>query len=469
MPSIKLKSYTPPVNTMEYIDLVVGMFFDGTKNNKDNTNQRIKPTNGSFDKYGKDDDESSYYNDHSNVARLWSCYTGQKLYIEGIGTTTAKGDDMVGYAFGSGGTGVRGKVRKGCKDVVEKFLAPQINSKKTAKLRTITFDVFGFSRGSAAARNFVYEIGKIAYEALVYVNPHSGTISKTDSDGYFTSQKNFPACGELGRHLAAAGIKITPEMIKVRFLGIFDTVSSYSTSITATPNFNDVTELHLNEIGRAQKVIHFTAQDEHRQNFSLTHTHIGKEKNLPGVHSDVGGSYDTAREIREELETTWTNKNNLTPFKQNLIDQGWFSEEELSITGGFAYFALRGDRKKIWKEYSYIPLQFMSEYAEHTSLPITTSAVEGKYKIAAHPLLVRMKGYLREYVMGNGRPLVFKTTTELNKKAAAAHTLLEKAALQKEQVIQKDLRELRSKYLHWSAKREGIGMDQTKDNKRINY
>ncbi|TDO20714.1 T6SS phospholipase effector Tle1-like catalytic domain-containing protein [Pedobacter duraquae] len=470
MPSIKLKSYTPPANTNTYLDIVVGMFFDGTKNNKDNTDQRNKPTNGSFDKYGKDDDESSYYNDHSNVARLWSLYDKSKcIYVEGIGTVSGKGDDTIGYAFGSGATGIRGKVRKGCKDVVEKLLVPKISVNKRAKLRSITFDVFGFSRGAAAARNFVYEIGKDAYEALIYVNPQSGTMLKTDADGYFTNEKKFPACGELGRNLAAAGIKVTPDMIKVRFLGIFDTVSSYSTSITATPNFNDVAELHLNEIGRAQKVIHFTAQDEHRQNFSLTHTHIGKERNLPGVHSDVGGSYETAREIRYELETSWTLKSNLYPFKKNLIEQNWFTEEELSITGGFAYFALQGDRKKVWKEYSYIPLQFMAEYAEQTKLPLTSAAAEGKYKIDAHPVLGRMKGYLREYVMGNGRPLIYKTTTELNKKIAAAQTAQDKAALQREQEIQKDLRVLRSKYLHWSAKREGIGMDQTKDNKRINY
>ena len=37
--------------------------------------------------------------------------------------------------------------------------------KKADKIAVLTFDVFGFSRGAAAARNFVYEIGKAKYKS----------------------------------------------------------------------------------------------------------------------------------------------------------------------------------------------------------------------------------------------------------------------------------------------------------------
>ncbi|ULT25622.1 hypothetical protein KUH03_01005 [Sphingobacterium sp. E70] len=88
--------------------------FDGTKNNKSNSDARVN-NHSSFEKYGKSDDESSYQNDWSNVARLWeNCTNPNLLYIEGIGTTDLKGDSTMGYAFGSGWTGIRFKVRKGC-------------------------------------------------------------------------------------------------------------------------------------------------------------------------------------------------------------------------------------------------------------------------------------------------------------------------------------------------------------------
>ncbi|KLT67168.1 DUF2235 domain-containing protein [Pedobacter sp. BMA] len=470
MTSVQLGAYTPKNNTVEYLDINLGIFFDGTKNSKTNTEERQK-NSAAFNKYGKDDDESSYWNDWSNVARLWDQYDKSKsLYIEGIGTEDRKEDSTIGYAFGSGDTGIRGKVRIGCEKIVNEKIVKILKANATKKLRSITLDVFGFSRGAAAARNFVYEIGKSEYRASIVVEPRSGTISKFDSDGKPTGLDVLPACGHLGLTLSQAGYKITANQIKVRFLGVFDTVSSYSKYISPTPNFNDVEELHLNAIGRAQAVVHFIAEDEHRQNFSLTRVNTGKEKSFPGVHSDVGGSYDTGKEVKEELETSWTSKFNLDPFKKNLIDQAWYKESELEITGGFAYWALKGTRF-IKKEYSYIPLHFMGEYGKNNSAPINLQALtDSKYIISDDPLLVRVKGYLKDYVMGNGAPYRFKSLAQLDQKYAGAR-IPEKnlAEYQQERKKQEDLRVLRNKYLHWSARREGIGMDPNSDGKRVIY
>ena len=57
---------------------------------------------------------------------------------------------------------------------------------------------------------------------------------------------------------------------------------------------NDIKELGLNSISKAEHILHITAGDEHRKNFSLSRiirkkNHI--ELNFPGVHCDVGGSY----------------------------------------------------------------------------------------------------------------------------------------------------------------------------------
>jgi hypothetical protein len=471
MTSVQLGAYTPKNDIIEYLDINLGIFFDGTKNSKANTNARLNNTE-TFKKYGKDDDESSYYNDWSNVARLWDHYDkSTSLYIEGIGTEDEKKDSTIGYAFGSGNTGIRGKVRIGCEKIVSEKLTKILKANNKKKLRSITFDVFGFSRGAAAARNFVYEIGKSSYKPSVIVEPRSGVVSKFDSDGESTSNEVLPACGHLGLMCEKAGIKITANQIKVRFLGVFDTVSSYSKYISAMPNFNDVEELHLNEIGKAQTVIHFVAENEHRQNFSLTRVNMGKEKSFPGVHSDVGGSYDTGPEVKEELETTWTNKNNLEPFKRKLIEQSWYKEDELEITGGFAYFALKGSRKLIKKEYSYIPLHYMAEYAKKSTAPLNLEAlVDSKYTISDDPLLVRVKGYLKDYVMGNGQPYTFKPLADLDRKYAGAKIPDQKYAdYQKEKQQQQDLRVLRNKYLHWSARKEGIGMDPNADGKRVIY
>ena len=58
---------------------------------------------------------------------------------------------------------------------------------------------------------------------------------------------------------------------------------------------SSVAELGLALGGVPQQVVHLTAGDEYRENFSLTDitSSIGSgyELTLPGVHSDVGGSY----------------------------------------------------------------------------------------------------------------------------------------------------------------------------------
>ncbi|WP_205942341.1 DUF2235 domain-containing protein [Pedobacter sp. SYP-B3415] len=450
MSSVQLGNYTPRQNPVEYIDVSAGMFFDGTKNNKTNTNERRANT-AAYRAHGTDP-ASSYQNDWSNVARLWDTFDKSKsIYIEGIGTQDKQGDATIGYALGSGSTGIRAKVRKGCEKLAQKIL-PVLQQNRDKKLRYISLDVFGFSRGAAAARNFVYEISKSAYRARLNADPESGSTWYTDSDGHVVKNQSMPACGHLGAKLKEAGINITTAQIRVRFLGIFDTVSSYSTNARIPPNFNDVEELHLNQIGKAQQVIHFTAENEHRENFSLTHTHIGKERSFPGVHSDIGGSYESGIEVIDEIETSWTTNRKLLDYKQKLVNDCWYKEHQLEITPGW-YLALKGTRN-LRKEYSYIPLQFMAEYGKNGGLPFNLRLInDDKYSIKSHPLLVRVKGYLQPYVMASGRPYVFRPLS----------------ANPAERQAQLDLRELRNTYLHWSANRKGIGMDPNSNRQRVYY
>ena len=114
-------SYTPSVSKEEVLDITIGIFFDGTLNNKTNTDERKNNTDAHKKHGGKDTDNTSYNNDWSNVARMWDNYDKNfGIYIEGIGTQDKEGDATLGYAFGTGETGIRSKVRKGCEEIVKR-------------------------------------------------------------------------------------------------------------------------------------------------------------------------------------------------------------------------------------------------------------------------------------------------------------------------------------------------------------
>lgn len=298
------------------IDLTIGIFFDGTCNNKYNINARKDgvaiPTNK--------DKNKSYYGTFSNVAELFESYDEKsapntaKVYVEGIGTvepvTDKNGkkissgalDDQPGYAFGKGDKGINGKIEQGCKMIVDEIKKLQIQKLNQGKrIATLTLDVFGFSRGAAAARSFVNRIEKAPKngitdaDAAVYLSnshlPHSErqwiieAMSKMISEG-----KNV----NLRKYLNDSNIKI--EKIIVRFLGIFDTVSSFAPGSFVDMNFdNDVKELGLSIPKDVKKVVHLVAADEYRLNFSMTsitHSKQMIELILPGAHSDIGGGYN---------------------------------------------------------------------------------------------------------------------------------------------------------------------------------
>lgn len=447
MDSVTFSGYQPTEpEDLSVIDVTLGVFFDGTLNNKNNSEEKKNNTEA-FQKYGQaKKEDTSYYNDWSNVARLWEGYDpATRIYIEGIGTNDREKDRTLGFAFGTAETGIRAKVRKGCEEIVNKI-------PKGKKVSFLTLDVYGFSRGAAAARNFVYEIGKNAYKATTEsVSAQGTTISANyDSDGMPTSETELPANGHLGLVLKRQGVEVMN--IRVRFLGIFDTVSSYSKYFSIRPNFDDVEELSLNKLSKARNVVHFVAENEHRENFSLTHTRTGQECSFPGVHSDIGGSYNDGEEVIKEIETSWTSKFNLNPTIKWLTDEGWYHDEQLEITGGNLYWALQGTRN-LSKKYSYIPLHFMAEKAIEKESPFNLNFFENqKYKITDDAFLGRIKTRLRKYVFENGSPYVYK-------KSPPAEEIEE----------QNDLKKLRNEFLHWSARREGIGMDPNSNRERVTY
>jgi Uncharacterized alpha/beta hydrolase domain (DUF2235) len=475
MTNIKYGGYTPPKKVKGKSNFVFGIFFDGTLNNKQNTKER-EANSSAYQNNGiktwkerqlSEKHDTSYDNDWSNVARLWDCYDkSTRIYIEGMGTEDSKKDDSDGFAFGSGTTGIRKKVRKGCEKIVD-----EIKKANKKKISTLTLDVFGFSRGSAAARNFLYEIEKAKEKpSRVVYTKSKGVAWKEDSDGEHIAIDitELPKRGHLGLMLQNA--EITVDRIEIRFLGIYDTVSSYHPNFSASPDFtNDIEELHLNDIGRAKSAVHFVASDEHRENFDLTHSHIGIEKSFPGVHSDVGGSYLTEMEWVREIETSWTTVTDINLFKKKLVDQGWYKDEQLTVEGGNFYFNLAG-RRKLDKTYSFIPLQFMSEKGIKQSIPIVQKLLVAKYDFSKDSLLVRVAAKLHKYVFDDGKAYTFKSYKEIHEKYKGAKVPEQRLVdYDRELKEQEDLRTLRNKYLHWSADRYAIGMDPRSDRKRVTY
>ncbi len=499
---------------------------------------------GMLDKQGVD---NSFSNDFTNVARLYkSCeQKDYAIYIEGIGTLDNSRDVDDGFQYGSGKTGVRGKVRKGCEKLADRIkLIIRNNSNLDKQLTKITIDTFGFSRGAAAARNFAYEINghkrpkdieirksrKIVGYEYVETYTQSGSVrvpvyediwidkDKTEVDPAFLIDGKLPKFSFLGYYLLSKGVLTNEELeeleLDLRFIGVYDTVSSYEefgdmgsmervgyrgivhSTLGSQHNFgDDVEQLQLKNPGPYFKAVHFTAANEHRENFSLTRFPGSIEKEFPGVHCDIGGAYENGMEEVDEIETSnhkpfWALKNRM----QQLIDEHWFKDDQIEInntainilTWGAAYRKITGTRF-LRKEYSYIPLHFMEEQGQAFYDHHITSKTETAYSIDFDNHLPAAKRRLHEYVFGNKEAWNFISDEELDKQneKKRAETPVGPTTVTRDKdgnpVInipevtvyadrwQSLLRKMRNEYLHWSANRDWMGMDPNSDYQRRIY
>ena len=278
------------------ITLTIGVFFDGTGNNADNSADRQNACAGEH--YGMSDGDAestlsqcvrlkrshsgiaagSYLGYYTNVYWLNTLYNqkittdtghGQSaIYIEGIGTESGKGDSSYGMGTGRGNTGVASKTDKavallvtGIQDYLFRF--PEA---KDCIIKELQFDIVGFSRGAAAARHFANRVFEQDVAIMAAINAGLGEIKFTGTPGG-----------------------------KTRFLGIFDTVAGIGTPLNGfNPHSADTGEVNIAlRPGVAEKVFHITAQHECRFNFALNSVKPAwPELVLPGVHSDIGGGYN---------------------------------------------------------------------------------------------------------------------------------------------------------------------------------
>lgn len=283
------------------ITLTVGLFFDGTGNNRTNSNDlRLAYAHcanlvgearaeacAKYEKRSKKKlGNASWQGGPTNISRLFDLYKRNdelkgseteaqiKAYISGIGTTDGESDSMMGKALGSSLIRQFGGVVTRTDDALDEISAElmrfiKLNRDNVAIVK-VQFDIFGFSRGAAAARHF------------------ANRVMNQDTAIAAAINKGLGATGHYGK---AAG--------EVRFLGLFDTVAAigsllnfYGLNGRSNPGVN----LELRP-SVAQKVFQISAMHECRHNFSLNSiAGMWPELALPGAHSDIGGGYNAGED-----------------------------------------------------------------------------------------------------------------------------------------------------------------------------
>ncbi|MDP4530509.1 DUF2235 domain-containing protein [Marinobacter salarius] len=369
-----------------------GIFFDGTGNNRNNTQtyQRKMDECLTANAAGAMSEEEcsselsqimegSFLNAETNISKLESLYqrgrvqaeSGEPVYllstyIPGVGTKSGEPDDAMSMGIGLGEQGILKKIDQGSGD-----LAQEIGTLVHESIDELVLDVFGFSRGAATARHFV--------------------------------SREVDENGALAKAFKREGIP-WPKKITVRFLGLFDTVAGiadlgnldFSAHDERTGRIN--VNLRPEEI---QRVVQFVARDERRHNFSLNSLrdesgnlpeHFS-EWVLPGAHSDIGGGYPDRFHERIEVRTpiVVTGRDRRNPeasfeFSRMLQEralvksEGWIGslnplatleveqERPPGLPGGDITLRLWLNRE-VRGEYSRIPLYLMHKLASDEGVP----------------------------------------------------------------------------------------------------
>lgn len=386
----------PKPEKLPKMTIRASLFFDGTGNNKANTRMRIE--NRQYDKKNKIPFlkllRESFENDFTNVSKLHDFILPDStvthsfsIYIEGIGTIDGEADNLIdmGLGVGLGGAqkikvvseaGEEERIGTGVKDKVSRsldLLAARIGQLEGSKqIEYIHLDLFGFSRGAAAARHFIH---------VALSEPNQCLKDRLVRLGYSVNS------------------------IEIIFVGLFDTVASYGIR-----HGNDTADLSLDAISQAKRVVQLAAAEEYRENFILTAINSasnGTQIFLPGAHSDIGGGYIDKGE--EKYLRLYELSGIGPPHEEVILEHqrdwfvraGWYNEAELSTVVNLKEtgcdYAIIANRKNISNGYSRIPLHLMAAFAAEQGLNFSAEL----YRINPVPEeLSEIKSTLDNYVAG---------------------------------------------------------------------
>ncbi|MCP4490324.1 MAG: DUF2235 domain-containing protein [Gammaproteobacteria bacterium] len=366
------------------IKIRFSIFFDGTLNNRTNVlegvdSQAYKDAKSSIGFINSMKGVGSFENALSNIAKMEEHVNKNpdnyffSTYIEGQGTTNFKADSFQGKAFGIAKTGVTQRAKKGLFAIVREL--DKLNSSKIV-IEKLTIDVFGFSRGAAAARNFLHQ-------------------------AMSTKSRDRVPVRSLKQRIESIGFEI--DKLEIEFAGLFDTVSSVGLPSNHKRNSH---QLHLDAISHAKDVVHLVAAEEHRKNFSLTNTSSAGDKEiyLPGVHSDIGGGYPDNYDESGLIIFQGLQKR-AEAEQARLENSGWFKSGQLAAVGTRKYRGVEQTQTKLQikerivrNEYDRIPLHIMAEFARESGIDLL-SKLERVYAVEDQLLLMvlnDLKPYAKE-------------------------------------------------------------------------
>ena len=459
------------------LELTLNLFFDGTQNNKTNTESREKNKAVYYKKSNKKDD--SYENDFTNIARAYDAVsiadTKQlRVYVEGVGTTDEKSDDLppigLGQSAGFWHTGIKDKAKRGCELGAKEIKA----ASKGKPIDLLTINVFGFSRGAATARHFL-SITDSSF--MVKVGKDGSFIfpgdlmpqkyPKNENDTKPPYPESFEVkYGYFGRCLVNNGV-FEIKKVFFNFVGLYDTVSSHGIN-----HNNDVKDLGLNVVRKALMVLQLSAADEYRENFDLTNIDSagirGLELTFPGAHSDIGGSYRDLDEERSAISKekyfigTRDEGFNFIPtaikadnFKKILVKEGWYKDPELTMEyDEYRQFAYLVGKRVLKNTYDKIALNKMVMVSKQFKVKYDKTIIEQKV-IIDDPFLARIFDQLTNY---SKAVMAHRNEAILSKKTVTQYLAESKQISYLDYIDSKDLQDLRHGYLHWSAKSDKIGL-----------
>jgi uncharacterized protein (DUF2235 family) len=146
--------------------------------------------------------------------------------------------------------------------------------------------VFGFSRGAYTARSLVGLIRKCG------LLNGAGARAVAEAYALYRDKDVHPDAAQ-----AVEFRKRHAREVRVRFIGVWDTVGALGIPISQIPFSRDYYQWHDTELSKiVDYAIHAVAVDEHRKDFGVTLWSKAKPENVKveqrwfaGAHSDVGG------------------------------------------------------------------------------------------------------------------------------------------------------------------------------------
>lgn len=355
--------------------LRVGVFFDGTGNNKVNDLPRNKASNIAK--------LSEWYENTDDELQL---IKHKMIYKNGVGTVDGGDNELAGISMGEGGIE---RVHEAINDVAKFF-------DETPCAKEFIVDVFGFSRGAAQARHFVNELHDRAAGPDVKV----GFVGLFDTVASFALDYWGLAGYEDGSGVKdGAGDNINRYEVRQYRGTRRQVVNPLDGMEIEAPYYVDIIQpfnFHLSGYS-ADEIEQFVARDEIRENFPLTSLEPRnsarlREKSYIGVHSDIGGGYSNEEDafvenyivkIKTQRRTYYSFeiKEHLTPSEVEAI------KEEYEKLGYLVSEKQRGietwlyGTKDVRKELSNVYLHHMYRKALLAGVPFTSLPNSSEYNV----------------------------------------------------------------------------------------